>query len=122
MEIRELVLKCAGFADDKKAENITILDMREVSSITDYFVIASGNSDPQVRAIADEIERGMREECETKVHLMEKASHAWIVLDYFDFIVHVMRRDVRDKFDLEGLWGDAKRIKFEPEQNPSVSS
>lgn len=121
MDIRELALKCAALADDKKGENIRILDMRDVSGITDYFVMVSGNSDPHVRAVAGEIERGLREEADSKPHQVEKASHSWIVLDYFSIIVHVMREDVRERFDLEGLWGDAKRVEFEPAPNPAAS-
>ena len=86
--------------------------MRDLSSVTDYFVIASGSSEPHLRAITDELTDKLREEH----HLRPKAidgtlQAAWIVLDYFDVIVHVMRNDVREHYDLEGLWGDAPRLR-----------
>ena len=113
MDSRKLALLCRELADNKKAENIVILDVREVSSVTDYFVIGSGTSEPHLRAIVDEITEKLREEH----HLRPKAvdgtlQTAWIVLDYFDVIVHVMRTDVRDRYDLETLWGDAPRVKL----------
>jgi len=112
MDSRKLALLCRELADNKKAEEIVILDVREISSVTDYFVIASGTSEPHLRAIVDEITQKLREE----YHLRPKAidgtlQAAWIVLDYFDVIVHVMRHDVRERYDLETLWGDAPRLK-----------
>ncbi len=112
MDSRALALVCRKLADNKKAEDIAILDVRELSSVTDYFVIASGSSEPHLRAIVDEITDKLREDH----HLRPKAidgtlQAAWIVLDYFDVIVHVMRRDVRERYDLETLWGDAPRVK-----------
>ncbi len=112
MDSRKLALVCLKLADNKKAEDIAILDVRELSSVTDYFVIASGSSEPHLRAIVDEITDKLREEH----HLRPKAidgtlQAAWIVLDYFDVIVHVMRQDVRERYDLETLWGDAPRVK-----------
>ena len=112
MDSRKLALLCRELADNKKAEDIVILDVRELSSVTDYFVIASGGSEPHLRAIIDEIIQKLREDH----HLRPKAidgtlQAAWIVLDYFDVIVHVMRADIRDRYDLETLWGDAKKIR-----------
>lgn len=99
-------------ADDKKAEDIAILDVRKLSSVTDYFVIASGTSEPHLRAIVDEITDRLREEHGVRARAVDGAlKTAWVVLDYFDVIVHVMRGDVRDRYDLESLWGDAPRVK-----------
>jgi len=113
MDSRKLALLCREFADNRKAEDIVILDVRELSSVTDYFVIASGTSEPHLRAIVDEITDKLREEH----HLRPKAidgtlQAAWVVLDFFDVIVHVMRQDVRERYDLETLWGDAPRVKL----------
>src|SRR5215831_2022807 len=112
MDSRKLALLCRELADNKKAEDIVILDVRELSSVTDYFVIASGSSEPHLRAIVDEITDKLRED----QHLRPKAidgtlQTAWVVLDYFDVIVHIMRQDVRDRYDLETLWGDAPRVR-----------
>jgi ribosome-associated protein len=112
MDSRKLALLCRQLADNKKAEDIVILDVRELSSVTDYFVIASGTSEPHLRAIVDEITDKLPDEH----HLRPKAvdgtlQAAWIVLDYFDVIIHLMRQDVRERYDLETLWGDAPRVR-----------
>src|SRR5437588_10052834 len=112
MDSRKLALLCRELADNKKAEDITILDVRELSSVTDYFVIASGTSEPHLRAIVDEITDKLRDEYRLRPKAVDGTLHtAWIVLDYFDVIVHIMRTDVRDRYDLETLWGDAPRVK-----------
>jgi ribosome-associated protein len=112
MDSRKLALLCRELADNKKAENIVILDVRELSSVTDYFVIASGTSEPHLRAIVEEISSNLKEDHELRPNAIDGTFQAaWIVLDYFDVIVHVMRGDVRERYDLETLWGDAPRVK-----------
>lgn len=112
MDSRKLALLCRELADNKKAEDIVILDVRELSSVTDYFVIASGTSEPHLRAIVDEITDKLRDEEQIRPRAIDGTFQAaWIVLDYFDVIVHVMRQDVRERYDLEGLWGDAPRVR-----------
>ena len=111
MDSRKLALLCRDFADNKKAENIVILDVRKLSSVTDYFVIASGTSEPHLRAIVDEITEKLREEHGLRtIRTDGTVRGAWVVLDFFDVIVHVMRQDAREHYDLESLWGDAKRV------------
>jgi len=112
MDSRKLALLCRELADNKKAENIVILDVSELSSVTDYFVIASGTSEPHLRAIVDEITENLREDYNVRPKAIDGTLQtAWVVLDFFDVIVHVMRNDVRDRYDLETLWGDAPRVK-----------
>ena len=112
MDSRKLALLCRELADNKKAENIVILDVSELSSVTDYFVIASGTSEPHLRAIVDEITENLREDHNVRPKAIDGTLQtAWVVLDFFDVIVHVMRNDVRDRYDLETLWGDAPRVK-----------
>ena len=112
MDSRKLALLCRELADNKKAEDIVILDVREVSSVTDYFVIASGTSEPHLRAIVDEITDKLKQDHDVRPKAIDGTLHtAWIVLDYFDVIVHVMRTDVRNRYDLETLWGDAPRVR-----------
>ena len=112
MDSRKLALLCRELADNKKAEDIVILDVRELSSVTDYFVIASGTSEPHLRAIVDEITDRLREDRGLRPKAIDGTLQAaWVVLDYFDVIVHVMRQDVRERYDLETLWGDAPRIR-----------
>ncbi len=112
MDSRKLALLCRDLADNKKAEDIVILDVRELSSVTDYFVIASGTSEPHLRAIVEEITDRLRDEHQVRARAVDGTFQAaWVVLDYFDVIVHVMRQDVRERYDLETLWGDAPRLR-----------
>jgi ribosome-associated protein len=111
MESKKLALLCRDLAENKKAENVVVLDVRKISSITDYFVIASGSTEPHLRAIAGEITDRLREEHGLPPRAVEGDAHTpWQVVDYFDVIVHIMRTDLREKYDLEGLWGDANKV------------
>lgn len=112
MDSRKLALLCRELADRRKAEDIVVLDVRKISSITDYFVIATGTSEPHLRAIADEIQDKLRDERGVRPRAVDGTLQtAWLVLDYFDVIVHVMRADIRKLYDLESLWGDAARVR-----------
>jgi ribosome-associated protein len=112
MDSKHLALLCRTLADNRKAEDILVLDVRKISSVTDYFVIASGTSEPHLRAISDEITEGVARETETHPRATDGSlAGGWLVMDFFDVIVHVMRTDVRQRYDLETLWGDAPRVK-----------
>ncbi len=112
MDSKKLALLCRKLADNKKGEEILVLDVREISSITDYFVIISATSEPHIRAISDEITEKLREEHDLRPRAVDGTLEtAWLVLDYFDVIVHIMRRDVRERYNLEGLWRDAPRVR-----------
>ena len=112
MDSKKLALLCRELADTKKAENIIVLDLHEISSITDYFVIASGTSEPHLRAISDEINEKLREDHQIRPRAVDGTLQGgWLVLDFFDVIVHLMRNDVREHYNLEGLWGDAPQLK-----------
>jgi ribosome-associated protein len=112
MDSKTLAQLCRDYADNKKAENIVVLDVRKLSSVTDYFVIATGTSQPHLRAIVEEITSRLRDEHELRPSRTDGlASGAWAVLDFFDVIVHVMHTEVRQRYDLEGLWGDARPLK-----------
>ena len=112
MESKQLAQLCRDYADNKKAEKLAILDVRDLSSVADFFVIASGSSEPHVRAIVEEIIDKLRDEHGVRARAVDGSRQgAWVVLDFFDVIVHVMRQDARDRYDLEGLWSDAARIK-----------
>lgn len=111
MDSITLAQACREYADNRKAENIVVLDMRSVSTITDFFVIASGTSEPHLRAIADEVETKVRENFGVRPRAVDgSVQGAWLVLDYFDVIVHIMRTDAREKYDIEGLWNDAPKV------------
>jgi len=112
MDSKKLALMCRELADNKKAEDIVVLDVRKLSSVTDYFVIATGTSQPHLRAVVEEISGRLRDEHDIRPTRAEGATGGnWVVLDYFDVIVHVMHTETRKHYDLEGLWGDAKPIK-----------
>lgn len=112
MEAKKLALLCRELADNKKAEDIVILDVRKLSSVTDYFVICSGTSEPHLRAIVNELEDRLHEEHGVKPHAEDGAAGGrWVVMDFFDVIVHVMHPDVRKQYDLEGLWSDAPAVR-----------
>jgi ribosome-associated protein len=111
MESRKLAQLCRSLADDKKAEDIVVLDVHELSSVTDYFVVATGTSEPHLRAIASNISDTLAVDHGVRPAAVDGSPKAnWVVLDYFDVIVHVMRKETREKFDLEGLWSDAARV------------
>jgi ribosome-associated protein len=112
MDSRQLAIVCRELADNKKAEDIVILDVRELSSVTDYFVIASGTSEPHLRAIVEEITDKLTQGHNLRPRAIDGTLRtAWVVLDFFDVIVHIMRQDMRERYDLETLWGDAPRIR-----------
>ena len=112
MDSRKLALLCRELAENKKAENVVVLDLRKLSSITDYFVIATGTSEPHLRAIVDEITEKLHKDHDIRPRARDgQLQTAWVVLDFFDVIVHVMRADVREHYDLEGLWGDATHVR-----------
>ena len=94
---------------EKKAQDIVVLDLRKINNvITDFFVISSGNSDTQVDAIADSVEEEVYKTIQQNPWQKEgKMQREWILLDYVDVVVHVFKKDRREYFDLEGLWGDA---------------
>jgi ribosome-associated protein len=95
---------------EKKAQEIVVMDLREVpNSFTDFFVVCSGTSDTQIEAIADSVDKEVWESGKIHVHAVEgKANREWILMDYYDVIVHVFLKDKREFFKLEELWGDAK--------------
>jgi ribosome-associated protein len=123
MDSKKLAQLCRDYADNRKAENIVILDVRDLSSVTDYFVIVSGSSEPHLRAIVDEITDRLRDEHDLRPTRMDGSLQgAWVVLDFFDVIVHVMRTDARQRYDLEGLWGDAARVKAKSKETRKKSA
>jgi ribosome-associated protein len=97
-------------AEDKKAVDLVVLDLRKASGFTDFFVMASGTNTRQVRAIADGVMEALAEEGVKPAHVEGYDRSEWILLDYFDFIVHVFAPETRVFYGLERLWGNADRI------------
>lgn len=109
----ERACQCARVAADNKACDITVLDMRGLTPLYDYFVIVSGASRRQMHTIADEINRMMRTEGEERLSIQGYEASKWIVQDYGDILVHVFDPDTRAYYALEDLWADAGRIDWE---------
>ncbi len=110
------VVAAAEAAAAKKANRTVVLDVSQQLVITDYFVICGGNSDRQVRSIAEEVERSLLAGHGRKPYRREGERGArWILLDYVDFVVHVFNGEERDYYDLERLWSDAPVVRFEDE-------
>ncbi len=97
----------ARAASSKQGEAIVVLDVRDLITITDYFVIASGTSDRQVKTIADEVVKSLKEQGTSPVRREGEAAAGWILLDYVDFVVHVFSQEQRDYYRLDNLWTDA---------------
>ena len=103
-------------ARNKKAVEVTVLDLRKADAFTDYFVICTGASSRQVHAIADAVEQSLKAEGARPSHVEGYGRAEWILLDYFDFIVHVFSPSARQFYSLERLWGNATRIELPDEE------
>lgn len=112
--IRVLAETCAEAAVDKKATDVVMLDVRGLTSIADWFVVASGRSDTQVRAIAEAVEEASRRRGRRPLWVEGLRHGQWVLLDYGDVVVHVFYGPVREFYDLERLWAKAPRVAVEP--------
>ena len=110
---REVARAAARAAAAKQGEDIVILDVRDLIVITDYFVIATGTSERQVKTIVEEVERALRARGEKPVRREGEVDGRWVLLDYVDVVVHVFGEEERDYYDLERLWRDAPRVAWE---------
>jgi ribosome-associated protein len=100
-------------ADEKKAVDMIGLDLRDIASFTEFFVIASGTNQRQVQAIADEISEQLKKQLRRRAVRIEGYSTAeWVLLDYGDFVIHLFNKEARDFYDLERLWRDARRVEI----------
>ena len=119
--------QAAALAADLKATDIVVLDLRGVTDMTDYFVIASGTSDTHVRAIADNIEAGLKASGVSTTMTEGLTQGRWAVLDYLDCVVHVFHPTLRQFYQLERLWGDARPVSLDagsqvPERSRGAAS
>jgi ribosome-associated protein len=103
---------CAEAADNKKAFDILILDLRRLTYITDYFVICSGSNTTQVSAISDWIGQTLAKTGVHPSHIEGQTESSWVLMDYGDFVVHIFDEQTRAYYALEKLWGDAARVPF----------
>ncbi len=104
---RTLAALAVEAMQSKKAVDVTVIDVREVSGVTDYFVIGTGESSLQVRAVAEAVREQLKDEGERPWKREGMEHNQWVVLDYVDVVVHIFDRERRDYYDLERLWGDA---------------
>jgi ribosome-associated protein len=110
---KALALALAAAADERKGGDISILNVRDVSYLADYFVIVTGFSRTQVKALADAMQKAAVEHCHrTPAHIEGQSESNWIVLDYGDAIAHIMMPEARQFYNLEAFWGHAERVPF----------
>ena len=96
--------------DDKKGEAIRILDVRKLSSVTDYYLLVTGTSPPHLKALAEEVDRVLKGRGTRCFRTSGTAESGWIVADYFDVVLHIFTQEQRDYYALETLWADAPRV------------
>ncbi|HJS25329.1 MAG TPA: ribosome silencing factor [Pyrinomonadaceae bacterium] len=113
----ERVLAALHAASEKKALDPVVLDLREIASFTDYFMIVSGANERQVQAISDEVYESLKKSGHAAARVEGYKTAEWILLDYGDFVVHVFEQKARKFYDLERLWRDSKRIDVPAEFN-----
>ncbi len=109
----ELLQTAVRAAESRKATDSVILDLRGISTVTDFFIVCSGTSETNVKAIAEAVEETLKKEGHPTIGVEGREEKTWILLDYFDFVVHVFQHEKRLAFALEDLWKDAKRIPVE---------
>ena len=106
------VTKAVAAAEDKKALDLVLLDLRKAAGFADYFLICSGGNARQVRAIADGIMEALAEDGAKPAHVEGYERSQWVLLDYFDFIVHIFAPETRLFYGLERLWGNAEKVEL----------
>ena len=106
----ELARKAATFLDSKKAEKLNVIEVDSISSLADYFVIATGNNNTHVRALADELDERMKAEGMPPARMEGYRSNSWILLDYGSVVVHVFTTESRSFYDLDRLWQDGEEV------------
>lgn len=120
---REDAVSAAEAALDKKAQEIVLLEVSQVTTYADYFLICSGRSAIQVKAIVSAIEQQLKERGIRPLHIEGQSEARWVLLDYDELIIHVFHEEAREFYDLERLWKDVSRTKFEePEEGVGVLS
>ncbi len=112
----EVAKACAQLALDTKAEDVVVLDVKNISSFADYFVIMSGRSTRHVQGLAEALEGGLRSKRVKASRAEGLQEGMWVLLDFGDVVVHIFYHEQRDFYDLEGLWHDAVRIQLEDEE------
>ena len=121
-ELDERIVTALQAAADKKALDPVVLDLRQIATFTDYFVITSGANERQVQAISDEVFERLKKTGSSAARVEGYKNAEWILLDYGDFIVHVFAEKARKFYDLERLWRESKRVELPPELSGEAAS
>ena len=123
MNSTELADKISEHIFIKKGFDVIIIDLRKLVSFTDYFVVCSANSDVQVKAIADQVDKSLSDEGIKCWHREGLKSLSWVLMDYVDVVVHIFKKDSREFYNLEKLWGDApKKEMKDPAEKKATTS
>lgn len=123
MQSIDRALLCAAQILEKKAFNLRVLDVRRISSLTDYLVLASGGSDRQVQAAAESVHLGLKQQHGVRPLGIEGMNEGrWVLIDYGDVRVHVFQEPVRQFYDLDGLWRDAAEVPLPPELSTAAQA
>lgn len=104
--------KIVEVLQDKKALYIKLMDLRQVTDSVDYFILCTGTSEPHIKGLVKDLANALKEDGHRPWHLEGTNNHRWVLVDYVDIVVHIFRRDAREFYDLEHLWGDAPLISF----------
>jgi ribosome-associated protein len=115
VEARQFAIDAARLASQTHCHNIAVLDVRGLSPITDFFLIATGTSARQMRSVAEEIEEMGQPRRFTAISRSGYEGESWILTDFVDVVVHIFNQEARGYYDLDGLWGDAPRVEWEGE-------
>jgi ribosome-associated protein len=116
------IQRAIAAADDKKADDVVLLDLRKAAGFADYFLICSGGNPRQIRAIADAIMEALAAGGARPAHVEGYQRSEWVLLDYFDFVVHIFSRETRLFYSLERLWGNAERMEIPVTPPPKTSA
>jgi ribosome-associated protein len=107
----ELARHIVDIIADQKGENVLLLDIRDISILADYFVIASTTSDRQAKAILDDVREKVKQNTDARLlHIEGEATTGWVLIDYGDVVVHIFSQEMRDYYNLEGLWQEGRII------------
>lgn len=115
MESFEIAKNAARLLDGKKAENISVIKIEDISSLADYFVIANGRGSTHVRSLADEVEEKLKQRGVEPMRIEGYRSDNWVLMDYTNVVVHIFTQEARDFYDLDRLWADGVKVEWQDE-------
>ena len=120
MDFHNIALRCAEVADDKKAGNIIVMDVRKLTAITNYFVICDAESVVQIRSIVETLKKTLSKQDVPILHSEGKIGSRWVLLDYGGVVVHVFHKQARQFYNLERLWAEAPHLKWQGAKKPAM--